>query len=384
MTVALDRPLAAPEPPDDAPTPRARLASPRLLVIAATASIVAGIVHTGAVAAHSDHRAAVWTFLAVAVAEVAWGAWALARRSRWVAVLGVVLGAAAFGGWTLAKARGIWFINGLDDKEPIQLADGLCAALELLSFVTAALALAARRLVPPRAVVGALVVAMLVMTGPGTVAALNHEHDHGAAAEPASAVPPHPFDPSLPIDLSGVAGVSPQEQARAENLLASTVELLPQWADPAYDQAHGFFSIGDGATGVEHYLNTEFMNDNVMLDPDRPESLVFDTTVTPKRLVAAMYMATPGMTLQQVPDIGGALTQWHIHNNLCFNDQGHVAALTRADGTCRAGLVKGAEIPMIHVWIVAHRCGPFAALEGIGGGQVAPGQTVACDHVHGS
>jgi hypothetical protein len=38
---------------------------------------------------------------------------------------------------------------------------------------------------------------------------------------------------------------------------------------------------------------------------------------------------------------------------------------------------------MIHVWIVPRPCGPFAALEGIGGGQVAAGQTVACDHVHG-
>lgn len=385
MTLVLDRPVAEPAPPDDGP-PSEGLASPRLLIIAATASIAAGIVHTGAVASHSDHRAAVWTFLAVTVVEIAWGAYALARPRRWVAIVGSLLGAAAFAGWVLVKARGIGFINGLDDKEPIQLADGLCAALEAVSFATAALAVVARRVTPPRAVVGVLAVAIMASTGSGTVAALNHEHahDHGATAEPAPAVPPHPFDPSLPIDLGGVPGVTPQEQARAENLLATTVQLLPQWADPAYDEAHGFFSIGDGVTGTEHYLNREFMNDNVMLDPDRPESLVFDTTVTPKKLVAAMYMGTPGMTLAQVPDIGGPLTQWHIHDNLCFNDQGHVAGLTRPDGTCRAPLVKGAEIPMIHVWIVPHRCGPFAALEGIGGGQVLPGQTVACDHVHGA
>ena len=88
-------------------------------------------------------------------------------------------------------------------------------------------------------------------------------------------------------------------------MLAATVDLLPQWSDPAYDEAHGFFSIGDGVTGTEHYLNMQFMQDNVMLNPDRPESLVFDTTVQPKKLVAAMYMGTPGMTLQTVPDIGG-------------------------------------------------------------------------------
>src|SRR5439155_574913 len=128
---------------------------------------------------------------------------------------------------------------------------------------------------------------------------------------------PVPFDPALLIDLSGVPGVSPEQQARAENLLAATVMRLPQWSDPAYDTAHGFFSIGDGVTGVEHYINLDFMADNTILDPDKPESLVFDTRVSPKRLVAAMYMATPGTTLSSVPDIGGPLTQWHIHNNLC-------------------------------------------------------------------
>ena len=38
---------------------------------------------------------------------------------------------------------------------------------------------------------------------------------------------------------------------------------------------------------------------------------------------------------------------------------------------------------MIHVWIRKNPCGPFAALEDVGAGQVAPGQTKACDHAHG-
>ncbi len=38
---------------------------------------------------------------------------------------------------------------------------------------------------------------------------------------------------------------------------------------------------------------------------------------------------------------------------------------------------------MIHVWTVAHPCGPFAALEGIGAGQIKPGETRLCDHAHG-
>jgi hypothetical protein len=382
--MTLDRPApardaaAAPGTPNE---PTRGLAG--LLTIGASASIAAGIVHVGAVAAHSEHRAAVWAFIATAVVQLLWGAFALARPSRSMALAGVVLGAVAVGGWVMAKRWGLWFVDGLDDKEPIQLADGLCAALAGVAMVTSAAALLVRRRALPQLVVILLSCAALLSASPGTVRALDHHHGT-ATSEVASAVPPHPFDPNLPIDLGGVAGVSPQQQARAENLLAVTLLKLPQWSDPAYDEANGFFSIHDGATGTEHYLNPAYMADDVMLDPDKPESLVFDTTVTPKRLVAAMYMGTPGMTLTQVPDIGGALTQWHIHNNLCFNSEGHVAGLTQADGTCRDGLIKGPETPMIHVWIVAHKCGPFAALEGIGGGQVAPGQAVNCDHVHGS
>jgi len=52
--------------------------------------------------------------------------------------------------------------------------------------------------------------------------------------------------------------------------------------------------------------------------------------------------------------------------------------------TCRPPLVDGAEVPMIHVWIRPHECGPFAALDGIAGGQVPDGEEVLCDHAHGT
>jgi hypothetical protein len=105
-----------------------------------------------------------------------------------------------------------------------------------------------------------------------------------------------------------------------------------------------------------------------------------------RTLEAAMYMAKPGTTLEDVPDIGGKLTQWHIHDNLCFTatPPQRVVGLTAPDGTCRAPFVKGPSIPMIHVWIVAKPCGPFAALEGVGGGQIKAGEERLCDHVHGS
>ena len=211
-------------------------------------------------------------------------------------------------------------------------------------------------------------------------------HDHTATTTTAPVV--KPYDPNLPIDLSGTPGVTPQEQAKAENLVAETVVRLPQWADYKVAEAAGFHSIGDGLTGFEHYINWNWINDKVFLDPDHPESLVYQPQPDgSKKLVSAMFMLPDNVTLDKVPDIGGALMQWHIHDNLCFTNDPvapKVAGIVSSTGSCSPPLVKFRASPMIHVWIVPHTCGPFAALEGVGAGQILPGQERLCDHVHGN
>ena len=89
----------------------------------------------------------------------------------------------------------------------------------------------------------------------------------GAAAPAAVA---KPYDPSLPIDLSGTPGVTPQQQAAAENLIAVTLVELPQWSDYRVAEAAGFKSIGDGATGHEHFVQWDWIEDDVILDPNYP------------------------------------------------------------------------------------------------------------------
>lgn len=388
MAIVLERPKVDADPSARVASGE-RAPSARLLAVAAMASLAAGAIHAAAIAAYSTERQAVWAFLGLAVVQLAWGGVALTRPVRWTAAVGAGIGAAALGGWVLAKTQGISFIEGLEAQQSAQRGDVLAAALATVTLVSAllALALASRRLVMPRLLAGFAGASILVVAISGVTGAIDHTGQHNAPdGTPivVAAIPPRPFDPKLPIDLGGVDGVSAQQQARAENLLAATLLQLPRWTDPAYTETKGFRSIGDGGTGEEHYVNPTFMEDDTILNPDQPESLVYDTTVTPKKLVAAMFMLTPGSDLDDAPDIGGALTQWHIHNNLCFNTEGRVAGLTDGEGGCPAPLVKGPETPMIHVWIVPHPCGPFSALEGIGGGQIEAGETVACNKLHGS
>jgi hypothetical protein len=195
-----------------------------------------------------------------------------------------------------------------------------------------------------------------------------------------------PYDPSRPggIHLGGVPGVTPAEQARAEQLVRDTIRDLARYADVTAAYNDGYRSINDAATGDEHYIKWAYINDGHILDSTRPESLVYEWRNNRKTLVAAMYMLPLGSRFTDVPDIGGPMTQWHIHNNLCLSDnpndplQKVVSGLTDQNGKCPAGTTKAAPVPMIHVWIVANECGPFASLEGIGAGQVPPGETREC------
>jgi hypothetical protein len=362
------------------------------LAVSGMASLGAGAIHAAAIGVHAEHKQAAMTFAVLALLQLAWGGLALVRSGRWVVLAGVLLNGGAVIGWAVAKTAGISFIDGLQVAEPVQTADAMAAGLAFVSALVVLGALAPRlagsEVRRPAAVLAASGLVMSSLTMVGMVAAGNHVHSHShgeeAGAPIPAVVPPHPYDPTKPIDLSGVPGVTPEQQAAAENLVAITVVRLPQWSDPAVAMAAGFRSIGDGRSGVEHFVNQAFMDDDVFLDPDKPESLVYDTTQGGRRLVAAMYMAKKGLPLDQVQNPGGKLMQWHTHENLCYNAQGHVAGITNAAGECPAGLFKPVPTPMIHVWIEPHRCGPFAALEGIGGGRIPDGETKLCDHVHGT
>ncbi len=397
MAVALDHTTARAELPVPALT--------GLIGAAGMASLGAGAIHAAAIGVHAEHRQAALTFTAIAVLQLCWGGFALVRSGRLVALTGALIGVGAVAGWAVAKRTGISFIEGLDGAEPIQTADAIAASLAFGTVVLlAASVLSGRR---ARTGASALAISMVLsavgvtaITAFGMVSAGTHvhelgatdDHGHGTAAtgaahetdDVAAVVAPVPYDPSRPIDLGGVEGVTPEQQAAAENLVSVTLLRLPQWSDPAVAEAAGFRSIGDGFTGVEHFVNADFMEDDVILDPDRPESLVYNTEGGGRRLVAAMYMVARGTPLEDVPTIGGRLIQWHTHENLCFTAEGQVAGITDDAGNCPIGLFKPEPTPMIHVWIEKHPCGPFAALEGIGGGRVPEGETPLCDHAHGS
>ena len=183
-------------------------------------------------------------------------------------------------------------------------------------------------------------------------------------------------------------GVSPAQQAAAEALLRNTLRDLPQFPSQSAAYAAGYRTIGDRATGDEHWVNWAYADDNTILDSKHPESLVYHWSNNHPVLVAAMYMFPPGSHFTDIPAVyRNNLMQFHVHNDLCFAHtsdpkQMVFAGFRRSDGTCPPGQTLAGNVPMIHAWIVKNPCGPFAALNGAGGGQVPDGETVNCDTAH--
>jgi hypothetical protein len=224
---------------------------------------------------------------------------------------------------------------------------------------------------------------------PPTNPPATHPPTHSPTHPPTTAPPPKPYDPAKPIDLSGTPGVSPAQQARAEQLIRDTLRDTKKYANPSAAFADGYRSIGDASTGDEHYVKWAYSDDGHILDSKRPESLVYERKNGKPFLAAAMYSLPPGSSFADVPDVGGPLTQWHVHNDLCLRDDPGdplakvVSSITGINGKCPPGSSKLGAAPMLHVWVVPNRCGPFAALEGIGAGQIPPGETRLCDSAHG-
>jgi len=204
-----------------------------------------------------------------------------------------------------------------------------------------------------------------------------HSHVTTPAAQLAAASGwPKPFDPAQGINISGIGGVTADQESRARTLITNTMRDLQTYADYRTAVAAGYNSIGDGSTGYEHYVKNSLVNDGKFLDSTAPESIVYKVSNGVKTVVSAMYIAPTFTTIDDytLTNYAGPLMQWHVHNNLCFGTSAQgtqVVVAVAVNGVCSKGVLQTNGSPMVHVWVVAHPCGPFAAVEGVAAGVAA-------------
>jgi hypothetical protein len=147
------------------------------------------------------------------------------------------------------------------------------------------------------------------------------------------------------------------------DLIARTEGALPAFADPSQLEALGFIDFGVTAPGgYDHFINWEWVDDEHILDPEHPESLVFQRTwndatqQTEYRLVSAMFLLPSQYDMSNIPEDLAWLPGWHNHADVCVNDGGTFAGFSGLGGQCAVGRPFD-KPPMMHVWIVDNPCG---------------------------
>jgi hypothetical protein len=136
------------------------------------------------------------------------------------------------------------------------------------------------------------------------------------------------------------------QQAAANQLVAQTKATLSKFVDLSAATAAGYTPATNPNGYLVHYANWQIAKTDGF-DPSRPAFLMYANTVNGPELMGAMYLGpapcTPG------PDIGGPLTQWHAHDDLCLSG-GQVVGKTSASGTCASGVHNTNTYFMLHVW----------------------------------
>ena len=327
----------------------------------ATLSAGAAALHLALAPEHMSHH---WTmglsFYAAFVLQLLWSVLLLVHPTRQVMVAGALGQAGAVGVYFVVHAVGWPFGPEAWQPEAHELAGIVCCALEAAAaLVTLALAPWRESGVPFRAprlllvTVGAVVVAL---TG-GTVAyggttETHHHHDGAAVAGGHAHGHSHGTVDTTPPTAA--------QRAAADRLLVATRASMARYQDVAVAEQAGYKVIHNAGDRLLHYGNPAYMADGRTLDPNRIESLVY--VRLPSRdllLVGAMYMVPRGET---GPAIGGSLTPWHEHDDLCLDPVKGIAISQTATG-CPPGSKVGKTGQMMHVWAFDYPGGPFAELD---------------------
>jgi hypothetical protein len=151
---------------------------------------------------------------------------------------------------------------------------------------------------------------------------------------------------------------TPEQIAAAASLYARTSAAIQPFEDWHRAWAAGYRPGGPGNMPTTHWMNEAYVKAGYVMDPGRPQGLVYANTKSGPVLLGAMFQ------MQHIgqfgPDPGGPLTAWHQHENICFTPFGFEFSLMTPFATCPLGAIDLSATPMLHVWIVDNPGGPFA------------------------
>jgi hypothetical protein len=165
-----------------------------------------------------------------------------------------------------------------------------------------------------------------------------HEHDHAARAQAGVIMRP----------IAEHHATAAQWEA-ADRLAAATREATRRYVTLDAALAAGF-TLPKPGTGTDvHMDNKAFRSDGRVLDPERPESLVYAIEGGRATLLGVVFvMERAGVA---APEPGGPITRWHAHN-ICLTALPPGFGIVTPFGNCPALSVNVTTPEMMHVWVV--------------------------------
>jgi hypothetical protein len=160
------------------------------------------------------------------------------------------------------------------------------------------------------------------------------------------------------------------ELQAATKLMVDTRAAVARYADEKVAIAAGYEPVEPMDLPVVHFVNSAYLTNADVLRPEHVQSLIYYNTKRGPVLIGAMYMM-PSLG-DAGPEIGGPLTSWHHHDNLCFDKAtGKIVAFAHSgtadvsdkdkSGVCPKGSSNHSTPEMLHVWVVDNPNGPFDA-----------------------
>ncbi|HEX9364537.1 MAG TPA: hypothetical protein VGA47_12220 [Candidatus Dormibacteraeota bacterium] len=158
------------------------------------------------------------------------------------------------------------------------------------------------------------------------------------------------------------------ELEAATKLMVDTRKAVARYAQLKAAVAAGYVPMEPPDLEIVHYVNPSYMVPADVLDPQHVQSLIYYNGKQGTVLIGAMFIM-PNRAMDG-PQIGGPLTVWHQHSNICFDDtSGMAVAFVHSDvfdgneksGSCPRGSTNKTTPLMLHVWLIDNPEGPFAS-----------------------
>jgi len=176
----------------------------------------------------------------------------------------------------------------------------------------------------------------------------HHHHDGGRLARAQAGV----------IMRPGEDGTTEAQRRAAAELAAAVRAATGKYRDLAAAVADGYRLDGGERDGFDlHYAHKGRRSDAAVLDPARPEMLVYARQGGRAALLGVVFqMPRAG---ERGPQVGGATTTWHAHN-VCVGLLPPGFGPVTPYGGCPFLTVQVTVAEMMHVWVVDSPAGPFA------------------------